>query len=432
MPKTTMLLALALLSVAVSPFLMAPADPASAHANQVRSSPSPNQVLETSPGRVIVWFSEPIEGSFSRIQVLDADGNKVDNGDSAPDPTEPTAMTVTLPQDLTNGTYTVAWRNLSTIDGHTVVGSYLFAIGEPVGAGAAVDTSQPLLQTPVDPLLRWAFFIGAMVLFGGLLFELVVVGPAFSDAARGTRRHAAAVSLGSVTTWVSAVAIGLVVTGHGGALVQQAHVASEFGISLDGIRAVAFESSWGRFWLWRVGAVLAATIALVLAARSRSGNGAAGDQEGHLLITESVFGQTALVASAGVLILTTLASHSAATPPDIRTLATLTDLVHIVAAGAWTGGLAALVIGLPMLRRAAGDEIRPILAESVPRFSTLAMLSAGALIITGIFSRHHAGYGPGGCADALRLDTRCQATADRPVAWACRLQRSPSCDAVGE
>ena len=45
-------------------------------------------------------------------------------------------MQVTLQDDLPNGTYTVAWRNLSTVDGHTIRGTFFYSVGEPLSAHA--------------------------------------------------------------------------------------------------------------------------------------------------------------------------------------------------------------------------------------------------------------------------------------------------------
>ena len=92
-----------------------------AHANQIKSSPSPNSELEVAPDRVIVWFSESIEESFSELTVLNAAADRVDLNDSSIDSSEPSVMSVSLPP-LENGTYTVVWKNLSSIDGHKVVG----------------------------------------------------------------------------------------------------------------------------------------------------------------------------------------------------------------------------------------------------------------------------------------------------------------------
>lgn len=47
-----------------------PTSSVNAHANQINSVPAPNSELDASPDRVIVWYSEPIEETFSVVTVL--------------------------------------------------------------------------------------------------------------------------------------------------------------------------------------------------------------------------------------------------------------------------------------------------------------------------------------------------------------------------
>ena len=67
---------------------------ASAHANLADADPAPNSVLETAPSKVTIWFTEPLEPSFSTIEVLNSEGSRVDIDDSAVDPNDPTVMQV--------------------------------------------------------------------------------------------------------------------------------------------------------------------------------------------------------------------------------------------------------------------------------------------------------------------------------------------------
>ena len=108
--------ALAILASAVALLLT---EPASAHANLIEASPKPSEELDAPPERVIIWFTEPIEPAFSSIKVLSASGEDVTAGATQFDATEPTAMWVPL-ATLENGTFTVVWRNVSSVDGHKV------------------------------------------------------------------------------------------------------------------------------------------------------------------------------------------------------------------------------------------------------------------------------------------------------------------------
>ena len=119
---------------------------AEAHANLIRSEPPANSTLDVSPDRITIWFSEPMEAAFSEIQVLNATGARVDNQDSAVDANDLTIMSVNLPE-LPDGTYTVAWRNLSTIDGHSLRGAFTFSVGVPISeTSAAANLRCPTLS----------------------------------------------------------------------------------------------------------------------------------------------------------------------------------------------------------------------------------------------------------------------------------------------
>jgi len=176
---------LAALLCALAP--LAPVSRAAAHANLVAADPAPNAVLDISPGRVVLKFTEEISPNFSDISVLDTLGDRVDKKDAAVLPNDPVSIAVSLPE-LPKGSYTVSWRNLSNIDGHAVRGSYAFSIGVPVVAPPALQA--PLLQSPAQPYLRWGMLIGAMGFFAAISFRLLVLTPALAGQSSDTARKA--------------------------------------------------------------------------------------------------------------------------------------------------------------------------------------------------------------------------------------------------
>src|SRR5260221_10844249 len=91
-----------------------------AHANLERADPAPGAALDQPPRELRLQFSEAADASFSRIQVLNDRKEQVDRGDSRVAPADPRTMLVSMPDSLPNGVYTVAWRTLSAVDGHTV------------------------------------------------------------------------------------------------------------------------------------------------------------------------------------------------------------------------------------------------------------------------------------------------------------------------
>ena len=63
-------------------------------------------------------------------------------------------------------------------------------------------------------------------------------------------------------------------------------------------------------------------------------------------------------------------------------LPALADTVHLVAMSAWIGGLMLLALGL--LPRSAGQPV-PAVAVAVTRFSRVATIAVGALVVTGLY-----------------------------------------------
>jgi methionine-rich copper-binding protein CopC len=97
-----------------------------AHAVLERTEPRSGSTLKAGPAQVRLQFTGAIEPSYSRVQVLDAGGRRVDLGDSAVDPSSRAMLRVSLPP-LPAGRYTVAWRVLS-VDSHVTEGNFSFRV----------------------------------------------------------------------------------------------------------------------------------------------------------------------------------------------------------------------------------------------------------------------------------------------------------------
>ncbi|MCI0849599.1 MAG: copper resistance protein CopC, partial [Chloroflexi bacterium] len=122
----------------------------SAHGVHVASEPPPNAVLEDSPDRIEITFSEPIEPAVSTILLFDQQGQEVTLGafESFDDPQ---TMAVAVPDELESAIYTVIWRNLSTVDGHTWSGSFPFSILGPGGVAPTGEVAASLEQLAAPP-----------------------------------------------------------------------------------------------------------------------------------------------------------------------------------------------------------------------------------------------------------------------------------------
>ena len=349
---------------------------AAAHANLAESDPAANSVLATSPDRVTIRFTEPLEAALSEIRVLDSRGERVDLGDSALDPSDATVMRVSV-GTLDNGTYTVAWRNVSTVDGHSVRGAFLFSVGEPLSAPASAQIEDsPLLQSPLEPFIRWLVLVSGLALVGVLAFRLLVSTPALagmeSDRIAGLRsslsRNTAMLTWGALAVFLFMSAL---------RLVAQASVV--YDTSLPGALAgpawsLAFETDWGRLWALRMAFAVAAGGAL-FAMRGRDESAA-------------LTGLTALAMAlgAGALLSISRASHAAALP-EIGGISLLNDFIHMMAVAVWMGGLFSLALDIPAATRVLNEgERRETLSALISRFSVVAGMSVAALTLTGIYS----------------------------------------------
>ena len=182
---TAMFAVLALVILAAT--LTAPR-PAEAHADIEVALPAAGDVLARSPQRIEITFTEAVALDQSHIHVLDTAGARIDLDDLRLVEGEPRTLRVGVP-DLPEGAYTVDWGNLSTVDGHTLTGSYVFFIGAsaftPPDAGAETAEALPV----AEPLARWGVLLGLVLLAGvPTVFGLVLAPTASAEEATSLRR----------------------------------------------------------------------------------------------------------------------------------------------------------------------------------------------------------------------------------------------------
>jgi copper transport protein len=332
---------------------LATAQAASAHSVLIATEPANDSILETSPDHVLLRFDEGVESALGSIRVFDGDRERVDaEAISQPRFNE---VTVELESDLPRGTYTVAWRVISA-DSDPINGAFVFHVeapgSQPSGVAAQVLEDTPVLVSAVYTAGRFFDFALLLLCAGGVASLVLALG-----SARRELRHRLYGLLGVLAAALAGVAlIGLPLQGA---------AASGFSLvdafSWDVISAVA-DTRYGEASLIR--AALAATLALVaLALRSSEGRG-------ELPLTG-----LAIVLVAGMIVTPSASGHASVSGP----LSFVADIAHIQAAAVWTGGLAFLILGLAC----AGGDRWPLATRCVPRFSIMAMVSVGVLIIAG-------------------------------------------------
>jgi copper transport protein len=293
-------------------------------------------------------------------------------------------MSIAL-QPLPEGTFTVAWHNLSTVDGHRVQGSFVFSVGTPTGGLTPMTAPPSWFQIPLEPVLRWLGLVNVLVVVGGIGFTLLVSRLLLVERPGSVALPHLWQPLAARTWQRLWVALAVLLAVSLGQLVVQAAMAAappllaSLGKSLA---AVLTGTAWGHLWLWRVGILVALAVVLrrsaVMGQRQAGGEAPARRPHwGMQILTLGLGG--------GVLLTLSLVSHGAATA-NIRVAAICADALHLVAAAFWLGGLYHLANDVPyMLRTLPVAARRVLLASLVHRFSILAILCVGTLILTGLY-----------------------------------------------
>ncbi len=345
---------------------------AEAHANLVESSPQANSRLPTAPNKVTLWFTETLEPQFSNIEVIDSEGERVDMEDSQVSDNDATAMSVSL-KPLTNGTYTVVWKNVSTVDGHLVRGAFAFSVGEALAATAPIEVDQPLFQSWIEPFIRWLTLFGGCIAVGSMIFRLIVAAPVMasvqSEDAKNSAFSAALVTIRAP--------MGIFLTASMAHIILQASMVYDssviFTIFLR-FMDLQRETSWGAMWQIRAFLIIGIFIIIYIMEVRQ------GDQRATRLLSI----QAAL--GAGALLTISLSSHAAAIP-DIAWYAIFNDFLHLMAVSVWMGGIFSLLgIFIAVFGKVEGEERRAIVSSLLSRFSVIAAMSVAVTIVTGMYS----------------------------------------------
>lgn len=392
-----------------------------AHALLVRSIPEANAELATPPATIELWFSEPLEASFSKARLLDSQGQEIPTGAVNLDPSDPMHMTLPL-GPLEPGIYTVAWQTLSQADGHEWYGSFPLILLNPDGsrptatAATAVGGERGELPAPGEVIARWLVLLGGFLLFGAPLFQIVVASVEETNLALVlTRRNLALrlVWLGVLVvvlgTWLQVIlqAVRLGGLGQLPALLLETRT----GTLAFARQSLAFTSLFvvlglpqpeplhKRKWPFRLMSAVYSSLVILLLFFAAS-------QETRILALVLLVGfgialfsmiyhtksltferktwHVALALSSVLLFTLSLGSHANAGPGNVW--AVLGDFIHLLAAAAWIGGLALLPGLIWQIRRLATPAYYPQNLLLIRRFSYLASFAVFVMIATGLFS----------------------------------------------
>ena len=365
--------------------------PAQAHAHlQLESSkPAQGDTVRVSLREISIVFTQAVDPRYTSVALVDEAGQEITLGTLVPVGEGKTREFVyRMTHPLVSGAFVVRWKTAGT-DGHVVTGSFDFVVDVPnaVAVSPSPGTGPPALSTDpndehshhtateVEPLYdhgsvtwvlsRWLNFIGLVLMVGAVAFRFIVVERSrktFADDVvdaidRNTRALAVTAAVLALAgnlarLWLQSGSL------HGSARMWEPEL----------LRAMLFDTGWGKAWL----AQTFATIAFIVAARLRTAN----PMENW--IAALVF---ALIAGATPA----FAGHAAAVE-QMAAVPIFNDAIHFIAASAWLGTLAVLLFaGVPAIVRVSHQPFTDA-ARLVRVFSPLALFAAAVAIFTGTIS----------------------------------------------
>ena len=336
-----------------------------AHAVPVTSLPVANSIVETAPEQLFIQFNEPIVPELSRIDLLTQAGQRIEAGALVSGDEENSSLVLPLPP-LENGSYLVSWQVLSAVDGHTTTGTYSFGIGVASLAGVVGNTETAVQLDPLSATARWLSLSAIVLLLGLFLFRPVLWLPARPAGPLPDNYQAVDQNVYSAGLSVGWLAVALLLLANLLTLADQVTTYQLFA----GNNLVAWLSTrFGWMWLTRLGVIV--LLGTILKRLGRFPTAA----RDPLWWAGSVL--TLLLAVTASLI-----SHSAALL-QASLNATVTDLVHLLAAGIWGGGLIQLALAAWYARELPLSTRTTINLQLVVQFSLLAGLAVGLLLASG-------------------------------------------------
>lgn len=145
----------------------------------------------------------------------------------------------------------------------------------------------------------------------------------------------------------------------------------------EDLRLLVSGTVWGRHWTWAAAASLAALLAFAVVwgkERSPGGSRVQLRRDGW----ERTRWAAAALLTAVLCLFPAFSGHASASAAPW--LSVPADVLHVLAAGSWTGTLLVVVAAELSVRRSGRDSVLPAL---VPAFSPVALASAAVLVCTG-------------------------------------------------
>lgn len=358
-----------------------------AHTKLQSSQPAGGETLAQSPKAVTLVFITPLQMTeMNVITVADRSGARFDKKIVALSD-DRKKMSVEL-EDLAAGVYTVEWKALSA-DDHLMKGSFKFNVAEqktpeiaptaePVETVTA-EAEPPAPQagiTPMQSLVRWLTYLALMTLFGGFAFLLFVLAPSLQAAPNlnDGEKTAAFERGGKRFVSLTFVSLALFLIAAFAALALQTSSVTDTNLAqaltAENLRRVLTQTAYGTMWFVQIGAAFLLVAVAVLLKRS---------------VNASLL-WLGLTLAAVLIATLSFTGHARAAQAEHR-FAVVSDWLHLVAAGIWTGGIFYLILTLPKSMKGFDDLKRlSVLSRAIPRFSNLAVFCVSLMALTGIYN----------------------------------------------
>ncbi len=330
---------------------------ASAHPFLLDSEPGQGQNAPAGTTQIITNYSEAVEIGFSELRVYDANGNQIDNKDTAYNNGE-TSLIVTTPP-LEDGVYTITSKVLSKIDGHLVQAAIVFGVGD-VKIDSSLLEKQENSETTFIPesIARFPGLVGQTIVLGGVIVSITI----WSSQQTRFREVFADINEQFKVKFSKIIGIGVIAT-----------FASNF--IMLGVQTWRLETSpldvigttFGTTWLIR----MIITIIII-------GLWFWIEKKNQITIKGQI---PLLIASLILIATTTMMGHGASTELEAPWIL---DYAHNLLSSIWIGGVIFFAfIALPTIAKTDNSIKEKITLSLIPRFSGLFIIAIGILIITG-------------------------------------------------
>jgi putative copper export protein len=219
----------------------------------------------------------------------------------------------------------------------------------------------PVALQPLNAAENWAALVAVLTVIGAIVFRGAVVRRAnwdravLNDASDRARRLAQG-------------ALGLALVASLTRLAAEARLMPDSQVGMRTMWEVARDTSWGHGWLLGAAGIILAAAGLTAARRVTAG----------WII--------AALGAVGLTLSQSLTGHAGA-EADRLTLSITANTIHLLAAGAWIGGLISVVLaGLPAVRRQDGPTGRVGGSSMVRAYHDIALPSVILVALTGLAS----------------------------------------------